>query len=385
MKYFGLIIDGLRRKLLRSILTGISIVIAFLLFGIMNGVTAGFNDALDKMSDVRLRTISRANMAEPLPFAHYHRVRDIDGVAAATPISIFPAYYQEQVNNVVAAGVDIETFTTVFPEVSLSDEEFARMRTTRTGATVGATLAARYGWQVGDRIPLIGYFTALKDGSNTLMFDIVSIHNDAEEDEELLAGELYFHYDYLNESRLAQKDTINLLLSVIETPELAGSVSAEIDALFANSVDETQTMNEKQFLANQTQSVGDIAGFVSAIQFAVLFTLLFITGSTMTQSVRERTSEFGVLKAVGFADGLIISMVIGESLLLCLLSAAIGLSMATLIFPSVFSAIGVPGLGLSSTVWLIGIAIALGLAAIIAALPAYNIGSLSVVDALRRD
>ncbi|NKC00778.1 MAG: FtsX-like permease family protein [Pseudomonadales bacterium] len=320
MKYFGLIIDGLRRKLLRSILTGISIVIAFLLFGIMNGVTAGFNDALDKMSDVRLRTISRANMAEPLPFAHYHRVRDIDGVVAATPISIFPAYYQEQVNNVVAAGVDIETFTTVFPEVSLSDEEFSRMRTTRTGATVGATLAERYGWQVGDRIPLIGYFTSLKDGSNTLMFDIVSIHNDAEEDEELLAGELYFHYDYLNESRLAQKDTINLLLSVIETPELAGSISAKIDALFANSVDETQTMNEKQFLANQSQSVGDIAGFVTAIQFAVLFTLLFITGSTMTQSVRERTSEFGVLKAVGFADGLIISMVIGESLLLCLLS-----------------------------------------------------------------
>ena len=276
MKFLSLILAGLRRRLMRSILTGLSIFVAFVLLGVTHGVTAGFNQAEKLMSDVRLRVMSRANIIEPMPYAHLHRMAQVEGVRAVAPISIFPAYYQEPINNVSAAALNIDSMLDVFPEISMSPEEVEALKSLRTGATVGKNLADRFGWQIGDQVPLTSYFLANEDGGNTWTFEIVAIHNDGPEDEELIAGEIYFHYDYLNESRADQKDSVNLFLVSIDNPEQAGEISSAIDSLFRNSSDETQTMNEKQFLNNQMRSIGDIGALISAIQFAVMFTLLLM-------------------------------------------------------------------------------------------------------------
>ena len=384
MKYIAIVLAGLRRRLVRTILTGISIFVAFLLLGVMNGVTAGFDDALDLMSDARLRTISRANMLEALPIAHQQRIERIDGVVAVSPISIFPAFYQEQFNNISSAALDIDELLRVLPEIKLSPDEVERLKRNRTGATVGKALADRFGWKVGDRIPLTSYFLTQSDGSMTWTFDIETIHNDAPEDEKLLAGELYFHYEYLNESRALQKDTANMFISAIYDPQLAGPVADEIDALFTNSSDETQTMNEKQFLTNQMRRVGDIAGFINSIQFAVLFTLLFIAGSTMSQSAKERIAEFGVFKAVGFSDGVVASIVVAEAVTLCLLAAVLGLGVAAVVFPSIFASLGLGGVNMGIFVWGLGISMAIVLGLVVSMYPAVQIARLSVADALRR-
>jgi len=385
MKYVALVWLGLRRKLARTILTGISIFVAFLLLGVMNGVTSGFDDALGLMSDARLRTISRANIAEAMPIAHERRIETIEGVTAVSPIAIFPAYYQEQYNSVSAGALYIDSLLRVLPEIKLDDDEVHRLKSNRTGATVGKVLADRFGWKVGDQVPLTSYFLAQEDGSTTWTFDIETIHNDGPDDEELLAGELYFHYDYLNESRATQKDTANMFISAISNPAEAGPIADQIDALFVNSSDETQTMNEKQFLTNQVRRVGDISAFINAIQFAVLFTLLFIAGSTMSQSVKERFAEFGVFKAVGFSDFTVAGIVIGEAILLCVLAAILGLGAAALVFPSVFANMGLGGINMGAFVWVLGISMAVILGLVVSIYPALQLARLSVADALRRE
>ncbi len=384
MKYLSLVMVGLRRRLLRTLLTGVSIFVAFVLLGITSGVTAGFDEALELMSDARLRVVSRANIIEPIPIAHLQRIEQIDGVASVSPLAIFPAYYQQQLNNVSSAAMDIDSMLEVFPEIVLSAEEVNRLKSSRTGATVGKTLADRFGWQVGDQIPLTSYFLAQRDGSTTWTFEIMSIHNDGPKDEELLAGEIYFHYDYLNESRAQNKDTVNMFLVVVDNPDQAGEIAGQIDALFRNSSDETQTMNEKQFLTNQLRSVGDIGSVIASVQFAVLFTLLFIAGSTMTQSVRERISEFGVLKSLGFTDAAVAGFVIGEALILCLLAALLGLSLAAAVFPSIFGTMGLGGAAMDNSVWVNGLLVALLLALLVSTLPVWQLYRLNPVDALRR-
>ena len=384
MKYFSLVLAGLRRRLLRTVLTGVSIFVAFVLLGVTSGVTAGFDQALELMSDARLRVLSRANIIEPMPMAHLQRIEQVEGVSSVSPIAIFPAYYQEPINNVSAAGLDIDAMIGVFPEIALSADEIAQLKSSRTGATVGKTLTDRYGWKVGDRVPLTSYFMAQEDGSNTWTLDIMTIHNDDPGDEELLAGEIYFHYDYLNESRSQNKDTVNMFLVVIDDPEQAGVVSEQIDALFRNSSDETQTMNEKQFLTNQMRSVGDLGTFIAGVQFAVMFTLLFVAGSTMTQSVRERTNEFGVFKALGFTDHQVAGFVAGESILLCVIAAVVGLGLAALVFPAIFGGLGLGGINMDSSVWVLGLGTAVVLGLAVAVLPVSALYRLSVVDALRR-
>ena len=383
MGYTSLILMGLRRRLLRTLLTGASIFVAFLLLGVTNGITQGFDEAQDFMSDSRLRTISRANMIEPLPYAHGARIEQVEGITHVSPLAIFPAYYQEMFNQVSAAALHLDNAFEVLNEIALSEEEKEKLLATRTGATVGAKLAERFGWKVGDQIPLTSYFLVQEDGSNTWTFEIVSIHNDDPGDEELLAGEVYFHYDYLNESRAAQKDTVNMFITSIDDPEAASDIGQRIDALFANSSDETQTMDEKQFLTNQLRSIGDIRTFVLAIQFAVLFTLLFIAGSTMWQSVRERVGEFAILKALGFTDNFVFGVIILESIVMCLIAGMLGLGMAALVFPSVFASMGLPGIGMSGGVWVVGTIIALIMAVVVAITPAWQMRRLPVADAVR--
>lgn len=381
MKYFLIIWAALRRRPVRSALTMLSVATAFLLFGAMFGVVAGFGDALDKMSDARLRTVSRANILEPLPLAYGERIRRLPGVAAVTHFSLIIGYYQEPLNGVTVAALDVQRFRSIIPEIRVPDEQIAAMAHTRDGAVVGTELMRKFNWKVGERIPL-RTIVAKEDGSSDWTVQIVAVANGGPDDDKLFANEIYVNWEFFDETRAQGKGTVNQFLMAIEDPARSAEIVEAIDAMFANSASETRTMNEKDMIRSNVEQVGDIGFFVTAIIGATFFTLLLLTGNTMAQSVRDRIPELGVLKAVGFNASLIVTLVLVEALLLCTLSALLGLVLAGAVVPVIFASLGTGAIGMSPQVYAAGLGIALLLAITISVLPARRAHRLSVVDAI---
>lgn len=382
MKFLPLVWAALRRQPLRSILTVLAVGVAFLLFGVMHGVIVGFEGALEKMSATRLRVMSRANILEPLPFAHGARIGRISGVRDVAHASIVLGYYQDPKNAVTAAALDVPSFLRAFPELEVPADQLAALLTTRTGAVAGKTLADRYGWKVGDRVALISPQWIRDDGSSTWDFDLVAIANGGPDDDQTYANELYFHYAFLDESRIEGKGTVHQFVATIDDPTASDAIAQTIDAEFANSADETTTLNDREYVRSQIRQVGDVQLFVNSILAAVLFTLLFLTGNTMMQSVRERIPELAVLKSIGFSDAIVLTLVLTESLLLCFAGAALGLLVAAGVFPGIFQSFGVDAVTLPLSVYAEGLAIAALLAVFVAGVPSWRARRLSIVDGL---
>lgn len=381
MKYFPLIWAGLWRKRARTCLTALSIVVAFSLFGIMRGVTAGLNDAIAEFtSETRLITQSRINIIEPLPLAFLPRIESIDGVTRVVPYGYFGGYYQEPRNQINTAAVYIDEFLEMYPEFVLPQEQLEAMVRTRTGAIVGRDLAERFGWKIGDRIPLGSTIHTQRDGSSVWELDIVGIWH--MRDERVESDDIYFHFDYFDESRSSGNGTVAVFMTKIGDVSRSAEIAERIDALFANSPNETFTQNERDFALAQIEQLGDIDFFVNAIVGAVLFTLLFMTGNTMMQSVRERIPELAVLKTYGYRDAGVAALVLAEALILCAGAGLLGLGIAAAAFPSVFEAMGVVPLPLPGSVVAIGLAAAGFLAFVSALPPALRAQRLSIVDAL---
>lgn len=382
MKYLLLLSAGIRRKPIHTVLTTLAIAVAFLLFGVLHGVIAGFDSALDKMSDTRLRVINRANFLEPLPLAHAARIARVPGITRVAPAAIFPSYYQQPRQNVSAAAVDVDAFLEVFPEIRVPREQREALLRTRTGATVGGELAKRYGWKIGDRIPLTSYFWLTEDGDRVWELDIVGIHNAGPEDEEIFGTEVYFNYSYLDEARATDKGTAHQFIVSIDDPAHGPEIAQAIDLEFANSSYETTTLSDRQWVTSRISQVGNVRLFVYSILLAVLFTLLFLTGTAMAQTIRERIPELGVLKAVGFSDVAVFAMVLSESLVRCLVGALIGLGIAILVFPSVFRALGSPAPPVPLGVVALGLGIAALLSLAVALWPALRAQRLTIAEAI---
>jgi putative ABC transport system permease protein len=382
MKYLPLLWAGLWRKPIRTVLTLLSITVAFLLFGVLHGVTAGFQDAASKMSDSRLRVMNRANLLEGLPIAYASQIERIPGVRAVSHATILISYYQDPKNGFSAAALGIDTAGVVFPEMKVAPEQFETLRRTRTGALVGAELAKKYGWKVGDKITVHSMNWVKNDGSSDWTFDIVGLVNAGPDDEKIFANELYFRYDYLDEARATGKGTVHQYMVAIDDAKRSNEICVAIDKLFANSSNETTSMNEKEYLVSQLRQIGDVQMFVNSIIGAVLFTLLFLAGNTMSQSVRDRVPEFGVLKTLGFSDASVWLLVVIEAVVLCVVAAATGLAIAAWIFPRVFGSLGLGPIPLSLDVYVVGFGIALLLAALSASIPASRVRRLTIVEAL---
>ncbi|MGE0623463.1 MAG: ABC transporter permease [Pseudomonadales bacterium] len=382
MKYLPLLWAGLWRKPIRTVLTLLSIVVAFLLFGLLQGVLSGFDGALSKMSDTRLRVMNRANMLETLPIAYEARIARLPGVQGVTHATILIAYYQEPKNGFSVAALGFDTAADIFPEMKVPAEQFDALGRTRTGALVGIELARRFDWQIGDRVTVHSSNWVKQDGSGDWPVDIVGFVNAGPDDDKVFANEMYIRYDYLDEARATGKGTVHQYMVAIDDAEQATAISTEIDSLFANSSNETTTMNEKEYVVAQFRQIGNIRLFVYSIISAVLFTLLFLAGNTMAQSVRDRISEIGVLKTLGFSDSTVWRLVVIEAAVLCLLASFLGLAIAALAFPSVFGALGLGPLPLSPRVYLAGFGIALAVAVISASIPALRAKRLTIVDAL---
>jgi putative ABC transport system permease protein len=380
MKYFRLVWAGLWRKKVRTILTMLSIVFAFLLFGLLQGINQGFNQTVQRLDVDRLYVTPRSSQADPLPISYNQQIKTIPGVKAAAPWTYFGGYFQDARNPIPAFATDARALFEVYKELKIKPEYLDAMEKTRTGALVRDTLAAKYGWKVGDRVPIGTSIWTQKSGGNTWFFDIVGVF-----DASAYGGgfpSFYLNQSYYSEAAAFGNNQTSLYVVRVEDPREAARVAGAIDAKFENSSAETRTESESALMQRQLKQIADINFIANTIAGAVIFTLLFLTANTMMQSVRERTSELAVLKTLGFSDGKVLVMILVEALLLCLFAAAVGLLLASVIFTSpqlraILGAVSMP-----TVVLVMGGAIAVGLALVSGLPPAWRAKQLNIVEAL---
>ena len=381
MKYLPLLWSSLWRKKLRTIFTLLSIFVAFLLFGLLMTIRTAFSFGVDIAGLDRLVLIHKVSLIMPLPISYLERLQATDCVALATHNTWFGGVYQDPSNFFAQIAVEPKTFLEIYPQYRLPPEQVSAWMADRQGAVVGVDLARRFGWKVGDRIPIVGTIWQPKQGQ-VWDFNIAGIYDgDAGVDK----TQLFFRYDYLDENRRQGEGLVGWYIVKIADPSQAQAMGAKFDGMFANSSAETKTTTEKGFVEGFAKQVGDIGAIMMAIVAAVLFTMLLVAANTMAQSVRERTSEVGVLKTLGFSSTMILSIVLAESVLIALLGGGLGLAAAWLIVQR-----GDPTGGLLPIFILpaadvaIGAALIVGLGLVAGMLPAFNAMQLKITDALRR-
>jgi putative ABC transport system permease protein len=378
MKFLPLIWAGLWRKPLRTLFTMLSILVAFLLFGMLQGVNSGLNHSAANAHVNRLLTISRTSFVVPLPFAYLPQIEAVPGVSGATYTTWFGSYFQDPKNFVAAFPIVAERYFTLYPELKLPPDQRDALSRTRTGAVIGAELAKKYGWKIGDRVPLHSTIWVKGDGNSDWSFEVVGIFDDPEDPAQ--ANGMFFNFSYFDEARSLGKGTVGWYIVGMADPGQAAQVGAAIDHLFANSSDETKSQTEKEFSQALLKQVGDINFIVTAILGAVFFTLLFLTGNTMMQSFRERIPELAVLKTLGFTGRGVLALVLAETVVLCLSASVLGLAIAAAIFPYLAATIGV--VSLAPEVAALGVGIAVLLAFVTGLPPALRAQRLNIVDAL---
>jgi putative ABC transport system permease protein len=380
MKYLPLLWAGLWRKPTRTTLTLLSIAVAFVLFGILSGIDAGFAHTLAASRLDRLFTDPR--FGAPMQFSYAEQIARVPGVALVAPRRGLYGYYQDPKNGMGIICMD-ERFFSLRPEITATKAQIAAMRRTRTGALIDVYLKNKYGWKVGDKIP-VQTETAQLDGSKIWTFDVVGIIDDANFPGQ--AGWFLGNYEYLDEASASGKGNVDRFLVRINDPDRAVQIGRQIDKLFINSAAPTRTSSEKSRSQAGIQFLGDVKFFTHAIVGAVFFMLLFVTGNTMLQSVRERVPEIAVLKTLGFTGNAILGLVIAEAVLLCLIAAALGLVLARIAIPVTRPAIEDFVL-LLQTSWgdsLRGFGLALIVALVSSLYPAWQARRLSISAALSR-
>jgi len=380
MKYFPLLWSALWRKKPRTIYTMLSIVVAFLLFGMLQAVSVGMSKSIELSGADRLFTAGKFSFTEILPLGYYARIKSVPGVKLVTHASWFGGVYQNERNFFPQLAVDHETYLDMYPEFivdAAAKKEWAR---NKTGVLVGKGLARKFGWKVGDRIPVMATIWPKRDGGNTWEFDIVGLMDGKDDTARAQAEVLLFRFDYFDEARQFGQGYVGWYLVKVADPGQAPAVAGTIDRQFANSPKETRTDSEKAFNQAFMKQMGDIQLIIRSILGSVFFTLLFLTGNTMMQSVRERIPELAVLKTIGFSGRSLLGLVLSESLLLCLIAALLGLGGATLLMPGL--ATKMPGLHMEPVVWAMGAGVAALLALVVGLPPAWRAMRLDIVNAL---
>mgnify|MGYP001814288957 FL=1 len=378
MKYLPFIFRNLFRKKTRTVLTVGSIAVALFLYGLLVAIETGLNAGVDVAGVDRLIVRNKISLIMPLPLSYQERLRQIDNVSEATFATWFGAIYQEPKNFFPQFAIDTETYRTVFPEFEISDDEWRSFLTDQEGAVVGKRTADRFGWKVGDRIPLQGTIW-----TGTWEFNIRAIYEGSRSGDD--ESQFWFHWKFLEESRRWGKGTVGWYTVKVDDTDQAVAVTKAIDERFSNSAYETSTETEQAFAAGFAKQIGNIRMLILSIGAVVLFTLLLVTGNTMAMAVRERVPELGVLKTLGFGDRTVLFLVLAESLVIATVGGTLGVGLAKL-----FTLGGDPTGGMLPVFYLssgemllgLGIAIFVGLAA--GSIPALTAMNLRIVDALRR-
>lgn len=378
MKYFRLVLAQLFAKKTRTILTLLSLTMAFLLFGLLQAVNVAFNSAGTSTGAQRLITQARVSFTQALPIRLLPQIEAVPGIAAVMYQAWFGAYFKDPRIPVPAFAVDPARLRAVDDRWTLADAHWRDFENTRTGMIAGRKLAEKEGWSVGQKIPVNSNLWPQKDGGKVWAFDLVGVFDGKDEDTQRQTQHIYVNFSYFDEARQYGTGLAGMYISRLVNADDASKVSSVIDKMFENSADETKTMTDKEFILNFLKQLGDIGLIVNSILAAVFFTILLLTGNTMAQSVRERIPQFAVLKTLGFTDGRIAWMVLLETALLIAFGAAMGLGLANLI--SALVSADAPPVNL--TVWAYaGIAV-LSLALLVGLPPAIRAARLKIVDAL---
>ena len=378
MKYLHLILVNLKRKKLRTLLTAGSFLVALFLFGLLMTIKLALSGGVDLAGADRLVVLNRVSLIMPLPIAYKEQIQRMPHVADVTFATWFGGYYQDMKNFFPNYAVDAESFNRVYSEYIISDEEWAAFLADRQGCIISPALVDRFGFKLGDRIPLEGTIW-----QGTWQFNVRGIYKVPRR--EMLTSELWFQYAYLEEQRAFFKGTVGWYVVKVDDPVNAVEVASAIDARFRNSPFETKTDTEKAFAAGFANQIGNIRLLLLSIGGVVFFTLLLVTGNSIAIAVRERTGELAVMKTVGFSDVSILALVMAESLLVAAVGGAAGLALAKL-----FTLGGDPTGGmlpyfyLSGKTLVAGLGLALAAGAVAAFIPAVGAMRLKIVDALRR-
>ena len=386
MKYFHLIWAALFRRKTRTFFTLASILAAFLLFGMLDGIRTSFAE-LGRSADgaQRLQTTSRLSMIEMLPRALAPRIAQVDNIQDVTWANWFGGVYQEPRNQLFTFAV-ADNYLDLYPEVEVEPAHLEQWRRTRDGLLVGQQMMTRFGWEVGQRIPLKSSIFPNSDGSLDWSFQISGVLRAKEgaSGASFTDALILLHYDYFAEATPYVDDTVGWYISRVSDVNRSDAAAKAIDALSMNSPHETRTMNEQAAMAQQLKQMADIGLIVGSIMGAVFFTLLLLTGNTMAQAVRERTSELAVLKTIGFSSPSVLGMVLAESVLLVLIGGVLGLGLAAVLGPIVGAASGgainLPPIGWRS--WTLGLGLMVAIGLLVGALPAIRAMRLNIVDAL---
>lgn len=384
MKFLHLVWCNLKRKKLRTSLTLLSILVAFVLFGFLCAIKEALTAGVSMAGADRLITRHKISLIMLLPESYKARMLRVPGVAAAVHQTWFGGIYQDPKNFFANMPVEPAEFHAMFPEYVLPDDQMKAWESTRTGAIVGKVTADRFKWKIGDRIPIRSPIWQRDGGADTWEFDLVGIFDGAKKGTDL--SQLFFRYDYFEEARAGGKGQVGWYTVRIANPEQAADVAAKIDAEFANSPYETKTEPEGAFAQGFAQQVADVGTILAAILSAVFLTILLVAGNTMAQSVRERTEELGVLKAMGFTNTGVLALVLAESLVITALGGIAGLGLAWLATAGgspVPSFLPVFYLPLRDVLIGLGLVAALGLVAGI--VPAVQAMRLQIAVALRRN
>jgi putative ABC transport system permease protein len=383
VKYLNLVWSALFRRKTRTVFTLLSVLAAFLLFGLLNSVREAFASAGHNVAGAsRLITISKVSFTMELPQSLYQRIQTVPGVAEATYANWFGGIYQDPKNFFANEAVS-PNFLDVYSEFALPAAQRRALESTRTGAVVGASLANRFHWKIGDKIPLQATIFPQKDGSNTWTFDLVGIYHIANPRLRQQEDALFFNWKYFDEARQFGNGKVGWYIEKVADPKDADRVAQAIDAMSANSDHETKTQSEDAFEAAFASQFADIGLIVGSIMGAVFFTLVLLTGNTMAQAVRERIPELAILKTIGFSNRSVLGLVLAESVLLLLIGGAVGLALSELAVSVIRARLGaVPMAPVGVSIWLEGLGLMAVIGLLVGMLPARRGMSLRIVDAL---
>jgi putative ABC transport system permease protein len=377
MKFLPLIWSGIWRKPGRTLLIFLQVCVAFALFGVLQGLKTGVEHVVAEARADLLIVHGALGLVDPLPLSLLEGIKSVPGVKVVIPVELSGAIYQNPTQKVGVVAIRPDEGWLGAFTFATAPEHDAAFRRTRTGAIIREGLSKKYGWKIGDHIPLISTI-AQKNGSTDWAFDVVGTYTDSD----VGGGKetILINYAYFDEARVAGKGTVNHFNVAVSDPKLAVTVAEAIDRRFANSSNETRTESLRELAQSQMQSIGDLNFLIRAIVSAVLVALLFATATMMMQSTRERTPELAVLKTLGFTDRDVFLLILAEAMVVFIAAAACGLALATLVFPLASRII--LGLSMPMIIVAVGLACAALVAAISAVVPAVHAARLNIAAAL---
>ncbi len=375
------------RRKLRTALTFSSIAVAFLLFGMLESFLAIFGSAVHLASSDYVEVFHRYGPIKGLPYAYRSQIAAVPGVKIVEPLVIFPMIYQDQQRNSTQASLAVD------PANFFEDERFLaapdvqkKFAETRDGMIAGRQLAQRFGWKVGDRIPVRSPLIKRKDGAEHWDFQLVGVfdYNEKIFGKGVSAMRAFMRYDYVDEARI-DPGTVHLYFVKVADPEHITETSKAIERLFQNSANPVKAQSEAEGLRQQISQIGDVGLIITSILSAVFFTLVVVAGNTMMRVFRERIPELAVLKTLGFRDVTVAAMIGMESMLLCASAGIAGLVAAWLVMKPLSRAIAdvLPFLRMEPSTMIAGTILAIVLGAAASAIPAWQSARLNVVEGLR--